>query len=121
MTTTTRTPIEILDDVDRLVHLNATIALATAEADSIKRRLRTDYATDPGTHEVGGYRLSVTPARRFDEAAARTILASSPDLLASATVTPEPRLDAGRLRRLVAPAIYELCLVSGGDARVSIR
>lgn len=112
---------QIESDVARLADLQALIAEATSEANSIKARLRGDYADDPGKHDVAGFTLSVTPSTRFDAEAARHVLAQFPDVVTAATVTPEPRLDGAQVKKLVPPAIYDLCCTPSGDARVSLR
>lgn len=100
-----RTNLEILDDVDRLAQLQAYIKDATSEADSIKARLRADYADNHGTHDVGTYRLSVTTSTRFSEDKARAALPA--DLIEACTVS---KLDATLVKKSVAPLVYEaLC------------
>lgn len=113
MTTTTA---DVERDVTRLADLQALIAEATSEADSIKHRLRQHYAGDPGTHEVAGHRLSVTPATRFDETLARDVLPA--EVIDAATVA---KLDSAAVKRMVAPTVYALCCPPSGDARVMLR
>lgn len=112
--TTTRTSLEILDDVDRLAYLQTLIKDATTEADSIKARLRDDYATNPGTHEVGTYRLSVTTSLRFSEDKARAALPA--DLIDACTVA---KLDGALVKKVVAPLVYE-ALCDASTPRVAV-
>ena len=89
-----RPTLAILDDVERLADLQGRIKEMTAEADSIKARLRDDYRDDPGTKELGDHKLSVTPTARFSEDQARAAL----DALRGAGYVIGPAPKAGELR-----------------------
>lgn len=106
----------IEQDITRMADLQAIVADATSEIDSIKHRIRDHYATTPGTHEVAGHRLSVTPTTRFSEEMARDLLPD--EVIEAATVT---RLDAAAVKRMVAPTVYALCCPVTGEARVTLR
>lgn len=113
MTTTTT---EIERDVTRLADLQALVAEATSEMDSIKHRLREHFAGQPGQHEVAGHRLSVSPSSRFSEDLARDLLPK--EVIEAATVA---KLDAAAVKRMVAPTVYALCCSVSGEARVVLR
>ena len=94
----------ILDDVERLADLQGRIKEMTAEADSIKARLRDDYRDEPGTKELGGHKLTVTATSRFSEDAARAVLPA--ELVAMCTI---PTLSGVKVKQLVAPSMYAAC------------
>lgn len=104
----------ILDDVERLADLQGRIKEMSAEADSVKARLRDDYRDDPGTKEIGDHKLSVTPTARFSEDTARAVL--PPELLTLCTV---PTLSGARVKQLVAPAMYAACCTTG-EPRIAV-
>lgn len=104
----------IVDDVARLSHLNDQVKALTAEADSIKGRIRAAFADHLGTHEVAGHKVSVTTNLRFDETKAREFLPEG--VIAACTVS---SLSSTLVKKAVAPALYELCS-SAGELRVSV-
>lgn len=82
----------------------------------IVAQLRDDLGT--GRHTAGEHTVTVTPQRRFNPDHAKEVLASNPDLLAACT---EQVVTSSKAKQILAPAMYELCMVEAGDPRVSIR
>ena len=109
-----RPSLVILDDVERLADLQSRIKDMTAEADSIKARLRDDYRDDPGVHDLGAHKVTVTPTVRFSEDQARAVLPA--ELVALCTV---PALSGAKVKQLVPPAMYVACCVAG-EPRVAV-
>lgn len=103
-----------ITDVERLADLNATIRELTAEADSIKARLRATFAEKLGSHDVGAYRINVAASRRWNEAQALAVL--PPEIVAACQVA---TLSSAEVKKLVSPAMYEACTVPS-EPRVSI-
>ena len=101
---TGRPVLAILDDVERLADLQARIKDLTAEADSIKARLRDDYRDTPGVHDLGAHKVTVTPTARFSEDQARAVLPA--ELVALCTVT---ALSGATFKQLVPPPLYAAC------------
>lgn len=62
--------------------------------------------------------LRDTPQRRFNATQATEVLGSNPELLAACT---ETVISSAKAKQILAPAMYELCMVEQGDPRVSIR
>ena len=71
-----------------------------------------------GKHPAGEHSITVTPQRRFNPDHAKHVLASNPDLLAACT---EMVVTSSKAKQILAPALYEACMVEAGDPRVSIR
>lgn len=82
----------------------------------IVAQLRDDLGT--GRHTAGEHTVTVTPQRRFNPDHARQILASNPELL---TACQETVVSSSKAKQVLAPAMYELCMLESGDPRVSIR
>ena len=99
-----RPSLVILDDVERLADLQGRIKDMTAEADSIKARLRDDYRDDPGVHDLGAHKVTVTATSRFSEDQARAVLPA--ELVDLCTV---PALSGAKVKQLVPPAMYAAC------------
>lgn len=111
----TSQPVTLTHDIERLHTLQATIAEATTEANSIKQRLRDAFAELPGTHDINGHKLSITIPRRFSEDEARRIVPA--ELLEAATIS---TLDAKRLKELLPPVLWDQCTVAS-TPRVELR
>lgn len=101
--------IEYLDLKDRAATIDDRIK-------QIVTQLRDDLGT--GQHPAGDHTVTVTPQRRFNPDHAKEVLASNPDLLAACT---ETVVTSSKAKQILAPAMYELCMVEAGDPRVSIR
>lgn len=82
----------------------------------IVAQLRDDLGA--GRHSAGEHTVTVTPQRRFNPDHARQILASNPELLAACQ---ETVVSSSKAKQVLAPAMYELCMLESGDPRVSIR
>lgn len=101
---------EYLDLTDRLEQLGQ-------RRDQIKAQLR-DLGT--GKHPCENLDATVTvsaPARRFDTAAFDKIVTDE-QLRAACT---ETAISGKLAKQVLAPTIYELCTVEGGEPRVTVR
>lgn len=100
---------EYLDLKDRAAALDERIKQIVAE-------LRDSLGA--GKHAAGDHTVTVTPQRRFNATQATEVLGSNPELLAACT---ETVISSAKAKQILAPAMYELCMVEQGDPRVSIR
>lgn len=113
MTTTTTTPAEAI--AAEYLDLKARAADIDERIKQIVAELRD---LGPGRHAAGTHSITVTTQRRFNADHAADVLAGNPELLAACQ---ETVISSAKAKQVLAPAMYELCMLEAGDARVSIR
>lgn len=86
---------------------------AIERMDAITTELRSLGA---GDHEVGDLKVTVQVSRRFDGAEAAKILPA--DTLA---LIQDVTISAAKAKRILAPALYELCMTESGSPRVTVK
>jgi hypothetical protein len=110
------TPDDLAHLRKRYLELNDTAAAISEEQAEIKRRIRD--AHQPGFAEtVGDGKVAVQPNRRFDPDKGAAMLPSD-DLRALCRIEV---YDAKAVKRLLPPAIQELCMIDVGEPRVVIQ
>lgn len=100
---------EIEDIAARLTAALADAAFATQTAAALKAELRD--ALGATTKDVGPYRISITPTRRFDPDRARTVL--PPEWLSAVT---REVIDASAAKAALPPTLYAACQSEGALA-----
>jgi hypothetical protein len=108
--------LRIMADRERLAQLNDLAAKIKAEQEEIKARLRVELGA--GKHEQ--FRVTVSPTMRFNAEQARLVLGKlehGEELIASIS---ETVISSELAKRVLAPAVYELCQVEHGKATVRL-
>ena len=104
---------EYLTLAEQLAALSAQVDTINDRLEQIKAELRN---LGEGTHEVAGRAVAIIPQRRFNADRASLIL--PPDTLAQITA---PAVSSSLAKRVLAPALYEACMVASGTPRVVIK
>lgn len=109
----TAKPMTTEELVERYLQLQKQRDDLVAEMEVIKDTVRASLPI--GKHETPAGTATLSPNRRFDDATARAVLSA-----AEVKACTAPKLDAGLVKKLVAPFRYEQCMKDVGDPKVAI-